>query len=227
MDKNFNEFFDELNDMANFKNFGEKEETEQKEIIIDGVNVAGCVRLQDDKTSCDLGGECKGWDNCYYKQLKRLQQDYVNLSKSFEHLKTSYQENQDYISQLKDENAELKEKIKKYAAINEQETKDYAELKAENERLKEKMIRLTEENGNLIIRANTSYNNYRDTQRRLDELCKANIHNLALLSKANKTLQEIKAIVTEPCIDNEDCLTCKSNCMNKDILDLITKAGEE
>lgn len=32
--------------------------------------------------------------------------------------------------------AELKAKIKKYAAINEQETKDYAELKAENDRLK-------------------------------------------------------------------------------------------
>lgn len=31
------------------------------EIIIDGVDVAGCVRLQDDEISCDLGGECKGW----------------------------------------------------------------------------------------------------------------------------------------------------------------------
>lgn len=31
------------------------------------------------------------------------------------------------------ENTELKEKIKKYATINEQETKDYAALKAENE----------------------------------------------------------------------------------------------
>lgn len=35
--------------------------------------------------------------------------------------------------------AELEAKIKKYAAINEQETKDYAELKAENERLKEEV----------------------------------------------------------------------------------------
>ena len=42
-----------------------------KQIIIDGVNVAWCIRLQDDEISCDLGGECKGWENCYYKQLAR------------------------------------------------------------------------------------------------------------------------------------------------------------
>lgn len=46
-------------------------------------------------------------------------------------------------------------------------------------------------------------------------------------AKLKSCLQEIKAIVTEPCIDSENCLTCKSNCMNKDILDLITKAEEE
>ena len=79
-----------------------------KQIIIDDVDVAGCVRLQDDKISCDLGGECNGWENCYYKQLKRKEQKCE----------------------------ELKEKVKKYGEINEQETKDYAELKAENEELK-------------------------------------------------------------------------------------------
>ena len=78
-----------------------------KQIIIDDVDVAGCVRLQDDKISCDLGGECNGWENCYYKQLKRKEQKCE----------------------------ELKEKVKKYGEINEQETKDYAELKAENEEL--------------------------------------------------------------------------------------------
>lgn len=50
-----------------------------EEIIIDCVNVVGCVRLQDDKISCDLGGECKGWENCYYKQLKRLDQENKKL----------------------------------------------------------------------------------------------------------------------------------------------------
>ena len=52
-----------------------------KQIIIDGVDVAGCVRLQDDELSCDLGGECKGWENCYYKQLKRKEQECEELKK--------------------------------------------------------------------------------------------------------------------------------------------------
>ncbi len=49
------------------------------------------------------------------------------------------------VEELKAENAELKAKIKKYAAINEQETKDYAELKAENQRLKKDKIGLHSE----------------------------------------------------------------------------------
>ena len=52
-----------------------------KQIIIDGVNVAGCIRLQDDEISCDLGGECRGWENCYYKQLKRKEQKCEELEK--------------------------------------------------------------------------------------------------------------------------------------------------
>ena len=50
-----------------------------KQIMIDGVNVAGCVRLQDDEISCDLGGECKGWRNCYFKQLARKAQECEEL----------------------------------------------------------------------------------------------------------------------------------------------------
>ena len=53
---------------------------DKEQIIIDSVNVAGCVRLQDDKISCDLGGECKGWGNCYYKQLKRKEQECEKLN---------------------------------------------------------------------------------------------------------------------------------------------------
>ena len=52
-----------------------------KQVIIDRVNVAGCVRLQDDEISCDLGGECRGWENCSYKQLKRKEQKCEELEK--------------------------------------------------------------------------------------------------------------------------------------------------
>lgn len=72
-----------------------------EEIIIDGVNVAGCVRLQDDKTSCDLGGECKGWENCCYKQLKRLEQE-------IEAYKQSEQEATEIIAEYEHENERLR-----------------------------------------------------------------------------------------------------------------------
>ena len=58
-----------------------------KQIIIDGVNVAGCIRLQDDEISCDLGGECKGWENCYYKQLKRKEQECNKLKQTLTEIK--------------------------------------------------------------------------------------------------------------------------------------------
>ena len=66
-----------------------------KQIIIDGVDVAGCVRLQDDEISCDLGGECKGWENCYYKQLKRKEQECEELKRKCKELMS---ENEEYIS---------------------------------------------------------------------------------------------------------------------------------
>jgi hypothetical protein len=107
-----------------------------EEIIINGVNVAGCKYYTQDyqranniegryehcKDVCELNGDnyfyCKMNNDCYYKQLKRLEQ----------------------------ENKELKEKIKKYSAINEQDTKDYVELKRENVRLFNESIELRAKN---------------------------------------------------------------------------------
>ena len=93
-----------------------------KQIIIDGVNVSGCEKQGETIAGITCGnGErirlaneiitkhklCKDNPNCVYKQLKAKEQ----------------------------ECEELKEKVKKYGEINEQETKDYAELKAENDEL--------------------------------------------------------------------------------------------
>ena len=45
---------------------------DKEQIIIDGVNVYGCVQfIQEEEDCCNLGGSCKGWPNCYYKQLIR------------------------------------------------------------------------------------------------------------------------------------------------------------
>ena len=83
-----------------------------KQIIINGVDCSQCECYNPKiKMDCLLyplqSDACKNTPNCYYKQLKRKEQ----------------------------ECEELKEKVKKYGEINEQETKDYAELKAENEEL--------------------------------------------------------------------------------------------
>ena len=94
-----------------------------KQMIIDGVDVSRCEKQGETIAGITCGnGErirlaneiitkhklCKDNPNCVYKQLKAKEQ----------------------------ECEELKEKVKKYGEINEQETKDYAELKAENEELK-------------------------------------------------------------------------------------------
>ena len=93
-----------------------------KQIIIDGVDVNGCEKQGETIAGITCGnGErirlaneiitkhklCKDNPNCVYKQLKAKEQ----------------------------ECEELKEKVKKYGEINEQETKDSAELKVENEAL--------------------------------------------------------------------------------------------
>ena len=109
----------------------------KKPIYVDGVDIVGCVRLQDDETSCELGGECKGWENCYYKQLKRKEQElqqamdnYVQLDlqrvkeynelvdlhkakeQECEALQMSENEAGGIIAELKAECKELKEKVK-------------------------------------------------------------------------------------------------------------------
>lgn len=89
-----------------------------KQIIIDDVNVSGCVRLQDDEISCDLGGECKGWENCYYKQLKRKEQECEALQMS------------------ENEAGEIIAELQAYKDVNEDFKTAWKELKAENEELK-------------------------------------------------------------------------------------------
>lgn len=62
-----------------------------KEIIIDGVDVAGCVQLVEEPSyPCGLGGECNGWENCYYKQLKHLEQENKELKEELTELEEKF-----------------------------------------------------------------------------------------------------------------------------------------
>ena len=66
-----------------------------KEIIIDGVNVAGCIYFQQEDDEYTCGAEecngavvgCRACDNCYYKQLKRKEQEIAKLKAENERLK--------------------------------------------------------------------------------------------------------------------------------------------
>lgn len=66
--------------------------------------------------------------------------------------------------------------------------KQLQKAKAENERLKE------------------------DKKQLLKDCNSCNFH------KYKKALEEVREIVSEPCIEGENCLTCNGNCQNKDIL---------
>ena len=77
---------------------------------------------------------------------------------------------------------ELKEKVKKYGEINEQETKDYAELKAENEELKK------------CYKNNSALLDFEETNT-------TKLVNKVM--KLEKTLAEIKGIAKNGCYD--DC----------------------
>lgn len=108
-----------------------------EEIIIDGVNVAGCCQLIEEPFyPCGLGGECKGWENCYYKQLKRLEQERDKLKTEL-HSKVEFiQEQRTIINEYAKEIEIYKQCQGKRASKREEE------LKQENKELKE-MYRLS------------------------------------------------------------------------------------
>ena len=87
-----------------------------EEIIIDGVNVAGCGYFCETDKECSICGmgtdgedtfcrDCKDNSNCYYKQLKRLEEKYNTLVNKFFNSETDK-------TRLKQENFELKESLK-------------------------------------------------------------------------------------------------------------------
>ena len=79
-----------------------------KQIIIDGVDVAECEYFNRFRSIChnkNLCCDCKENPNCYYKQLKRKEQ-------KCEALQMSDNEAGEIIAELKAECEELKEKVK-------------------------------------------------------------------------------------------------------------------
>ena len=99
-----------------------------KQIIIDGVDVSGCVQfIQEEKDCCDLGGNCKGWTNCYYKQLKRSEAQCEAMFVTHTDLEKAYKAKEQECERLKHDND--------YEVGALEKTID--NLKAENKNIKE------------------------------------------------------------------------------------------
>jgi predicted RNase H-like nuclease (RuvC/YqgF family) len=104
-----------------------------EEIIIDGVNVAGCeFYFKDKKYSCDLSFinqeelcKCDDVQDCYYKQLKRLEQENKDLKDNNNHLQAIIDDGRAENKRFREENKELKELNKKICEDWEKEIKVY------------------------------------------------------------------------------------------------------
>lgn len=85
--------------------------TDKEQIIIDGVDVSGCVQFTQEGDCCNLGGGCKGWPNCYYKQLKRKEQECEKLknqmNEDYNYYATELKTLRDIISNKEKRNAAL------------------------------------------------------------------------------------------------------------------------
>ena len=110
-----------------------------KQIIIDGVDVSGCAyityRDSENPICSETGQYCKGYDICYYKQLKRKEQECEELKekyKWYDHYKEQALYNKNLcnekskqLDQLKAEN----EKLKKINKPNDETWKTMKEKK--------------------------------------------------------------------------------------------------
>ena len=112
-----------------------------KQIIIDGVNIKDCKRRIGKDNFCRYYKRpcAENNYNCIWKKYLRKEQEVQQAMDNYVQLDLQrvkeYNELVDLYKAKEQECEELKEKVKKYGEINEQETKDYAELKAENEKL--------------------------------------------------------------------------------------------
>ena len=97
-----------------------------KSIIIDGVDVSECekintcsnkikcVILQDDV--CEINPYCEGY-NCYYKQLKRKEQECEELKSKIKHYKQIAQHHGDLSVKYTNKSAKLKQALSKIKEI--------------------------------------------------------------------------------------------------------------
>ncbi len=124
-----------------------------KQIIIDEIDVSGCVAFKYDgikKPLCRAGGVtsvyksclCAGNPNCYYKQLKRKEQEYKKLKAENEKMEKGYIELTEIVSPYIDDFTGYNEELKGFDIVLcvKELMQQLDLLKAENEKLKKTVL---------------------------------------------------------------------------------------
>ncbi len=100
--------------------------TDKEQIIIDGVDVSGCILRRRKEPNCTVCNgysskvfefDCSDFKNCYFKQLARKTQEYEELKEEYEAVKSESFTREELITlQEKDIDSYRKalEEIKKY-----------------------------------------------------------------------------------------------------------------
>ena len=138
-----------------------------KQIIIDGVDVSGCLHYSDRDGYCeackdDIDGysftKCSSEDNCYYKQLKRKEQEcefsnlkIIQLQETLSQYETDLSTKDCIVEtckaqykELKAENDELKKRVKGEIHLGNKYKEDFVEQFNEAEKLKQTLQEIKE-----------------------------------------------------------------------------------
>lgn len=102
--------------------------------------------------------------------------------------------------------------------------------KSDVESLEEAIKRLEQENKELKIYIESNKQQVEEAEMLVmdNDRLQQEVENLKDIiyydvEKYRSALEEIREIANEPCIEDEDCETCESNCMCKEILDKINE----
>lgn len=182
-----------------------------KEIIIDGVDVAGCKYFNRFRSICHNKNLCcdceKNWD-CYFKQHARKTQECEELKKTV--LTKCPNCNSEYLTskgiELYEENKKLK--------------KECEELKEENQKLEMQLCNDCGERDDYNIPCKMIRDLDYDLQKEIEE----NDRYLKALEEIEEELKEDIYCESQECgcDDSEECLRCTKNL----ILDIISKAKD-
>ncbi|MBQ8635312.1 hypothetical protein IJ425_04070 [bacterium] len=187
----------------------DKSRTTATSLIIDGVDVSECKDryLGWDNSTCQNTGNscpdlrCENNPKCYYKQLKREEQECERLKRDYFKQNEWLQEQKKELDQLKKENKKLKNEIKDLEDLAEFKTETIRELKKELEATKglvtvgnKQLTQVLKENEELKKKKEENTTFYLKRYANKDSEC------LDLQHKANilkQTLTEIKEIAEQ------------------------------